>query len=40
MSGFTYKINYKGSSKVIKRICDKLNNWSEVMLGTTHNTAF
>lgn len=37
---YTYKINYKGSSKVIKRICDKLNHWSEVMLGTTHNTAF
>ena len=40
MSRYTYKIVYNGSSKVIKRIVEKLNNWSEVMLGTTHSTAF
>lgn len=40
MSNYTYKINYQGNSKVIKRICERLNHWSEVMLGTTHDTAF
>lgn len=40
MTGYNYKINYNGSSKVIKRIVDKLNHWAEAMLGTTHDTAY
>ncbi len=36
--GFRYKINYQGSSKVIKRIVDRLNNLS--LLGITHEDAF
>lgn len=32
MAGYNYKINYNGSSKVIKRIVDKLNNWTSAML--------
>ena len=40
MTGYNYKINYKGSSKVIKRIVDRLNHWADTMLGTTHDTAF
>lgn len=40
MANFTYKIDYQGDSKVIKRICAKLNNLAAAMLGTTHETAF
>ena len=40
MAGYNYKIIYNGSSKVIKRIVDKLNNWTSAMLGTTHDTAY
>lgn len=40
MAGYNYQINYKGSSKVIKRIVDRLNHLMETMLGTTHDTAF
>ncbi len=35
---YKYKINYQGSSKVIKRIVDKLNNLA--LLGITHDDAF
>ena len=35
---YKYKINYQGSSKVIKRIVDKLNNLA--LLGLTHEEAF
>lgn len=38
MGLFSYKINYKGSSKVIRRIVDKLNNLP--LLGTKHDEAF
>ena len=34
----TYRINYKGNSKVIKRICDRINDLPG--LGTQHHTAF
>lgn len=37
---YKYKINYKGSSKVIRRIVDRLNNISLAMLGTRHDEAF
>ena len=40
MAGYNYQINYKGSSKVIKRIVDRLNHLVDTMLGTTHDTAF
>ena len=35
---YRYKINYQGSSKVIRRIVDKLNNLA--LLGVTHEEAF
>ena len=35
---YKYKINYQGSSKVIKRIVDRLNNLA--LLGITHDEAF
>ena len=35
---FRYKIDYKGNSKVIRRIVDKLNNVAP--LGTSHGDAF
>lgn len=38
MSGFSFKINYNGSSKVIKRIVEKLN--SVAVLGTQHDQAY
>ena len=37
---YNYQINYKGKSKVIRRIVDRLNHIVEVMLGTTHDKAF
>ena len=40
MAGFNYQINYKGSSKVIRRIVDRLNHLMETILGTTHDKAF
>ena len=40
MAGYNYQINYKGSSKVIKRIVDRLNHLMDTILGTTHDTAF
>lgn len=33
-----FKIEYKGSSRVIKKICEKLNMLAP--LGTTHDSAF
>ena len=38
MSAFKYKINYQGSSKVIRRIVDKVNNI--VALGVEHDEAY
>lgn len=35
---FSYKIEYTGSSKLIRRIVDRLNNVA--ILGTTHDTAY
>lgn len=35
---YGYKINYQGSSKVIRRIVDKLNNLA--LLGVSHEEAF
>ena len=40
MTGYGYKINYRGSSKVIHRIVDRLNHLMETILGNTHDTAF
>lgn len=40
MTGYKYQINYRGSSKVIHRIVDRLNHLMETILGTTHDTAF
>lgn len=37
---YNYKIIYLGSSKVIHRIVDKLNNVARAVLGTTHETAY
>jgi len=37
---FKYRINYTGSSKVIRRIVDRLNNIEAAMLGTRHDEAF
>ena len=36
--GLSYKIQYTGSSKIIKRIVDRLNHVPT--LGTTHDTAY
>ncbi len=33
-------INYTGKSKVIKRICELLNEVNGVILGETHDTAY
>ena len=35
---FTFRINYTGSSKLLKRICERINNLPG--LGTEHHTAF
>lgn len=37
---YKYKINYTGSSKVIRRIVDRLNNITIAILGTAHDEAF
>lgn len=37
---YKYKINYTGSSKVIRRIVDRLNNITLAILGTKHDEAF
>ena len=37
---FKYKINYTGSSKVIRRIVDRINNITLGLLGVTHDVAF
>ncbi len=37
---YNYQIQYNGSSKVIKRIVERLNHIVEAMLGTTHDKAF
>ena len=35
---FSYRINYEGKSKILKRIVDRLNH--AATLGTTHDTAY
>lgn len=37
---YNYQIQYNGSSKVIKRIVERLNHIVEAMLGSTHDKAF
>ncbi len=38
MGDFSFKINYNGKSKVIRRLCDRVNNLAA--LGETHDTAY